>query len=159
MAPIVWWQDGTLCKTAIAQTANTKEHQLNCWSARTEIEQDSYRNRLRNFRLGCDHLVDMRILSIGYPSSFFCATPDDSLLSPHSHHIFRTHIDIDAIGCRNFMEGKVPASLFRLQYMYAPGGPRDPSPIKWAKDFVSNLLHISHSQWIYRNMSLHDHSS
>jgi hypothetical protein len=27
----------------------------------------------------------------------------------------------------------------------------------WIKTFISHLLHITHSQWIYRNISLHHH--
>ncbi len=26
----------------------------------------------------------------------------------------------------------------------------------WAKQFISKILHITHSQWIFRNFSLHD---
>ena len=28
----------------------------------------------------------------------------------------------------------------------------------WMKKFISHLIHISHSQWIFRNFTLHDHT-
>ena len=79
-----------------------------------------------------------------------------SQLPPTMHQIAR---DIDTIGWRHFMEGKVPHSLFRLQTAYATGGYETAISTTWGKDFVTQLLHLSHAQWLYRNMSLHDRVS
>jgi hypothetical protein len=67
--------------------------------------------------------------------------------------------DIDTIGWRNFMEGKVPHSLFLFQTAYATGGYETAISTTWGKEFVTQLLHLSHAQWLYRNMSLHDSAS
>ena len=67
--------------------------------------------------------------------------------------------DIDEIGWINFVEGKVPSSLFALQRTCTPSARRHLSAASWAKGFLSRLLHLAHSQWIYRNVSLHDKSS
>jgi hypothetical protein len=57
------------------------------------------------------------------------------------------------------MEGKVPHSLFLFQASYATGGYEPTISTTWGKEFVTQLLHLSHAQWLYRNMSLHDSAS
>jgi hypothetical protein len=79
-----------------------------------------------------------------------------SQLPPTMHQIAH---DIDTLGWRHFMEGKVPHSLFRLQTEYATGGYETAISTTWGKEFVTHLLHLSHAQWLYRNMSLHDSAS
>lgn len=57
------------------------------------------------------------------------------------------------------MEGKVPSSVFALQRRCTPSAQRHLAAASWAKGFITRLLHLSHSQWIYRNVSLHDLSN
>ena len=64
----------------------------------------------------------------------------------------------DLIPWRAFMEGKVSKALFRLQETALTNSPSNMSIDSWAKKFTSHLLHITHGQWVFRNVTLHDAS-
>ena len=65
-------------------------------------------------------------------------------------------MDIDTIGWTEFFHGRIPLSITKMQTAHCMGlvnchlTGRD-----WVKGFVRQLLRISHSQWIYRNFTLH----
>ena len=61
----------------------------------------------------------------------------------------------DAIGWRNFMEGKIAKELFAIQHAHSAGGGTRMTSGAWARQLVSKVLHITHSQWLFRNESLH----
>jgi hypothetical protein len=65
----------------------------------------------------------------------------------------------DEIGWDNFMMGMVSHKLFSLQeshlWLCAPHR----SPDRWATGFVTQLLQVTHGQWIYRCLTVHDHTS
>ena len=65
----------------------------------------------------------------------------------------------DSIGWRNFMEGKIARELFSIQRRHLAGISSRTTPASWAKQVVSHVLHISHSQWLFRNESLHHAST
>lgn len=67
--------------------------------------------------------------------------------------------DIDDIRWRNFVESKVPRSLFKMQGQWSRGVDHSLPPATWAKGFITQLIHLSHSQWLYRNFSLHDRAT
>ena len=56
------------------------------------------------------------------------------------------------------MEGMIPHSLFTLAEGHLEVSHDSPAATRWKQDFISQLLHMSHSQWIYRNYSLHNHT-
>jgi hypothetical protein len=62
----------------------------------------------------------------------------------------------DKIGWQNFMEGYISAQFYNIQrfHLLMSGGYLNGSD--WTKQFISKNLQITHSQWIYRNISLHD---
>ena len=62
----------------------------------------------------------------------------------------------DKIGWRNFMEGRVSKRLFAMQHLHLSTSPSFLNGGDWMKTFISKVLHISHSQWIFRNITLHD---
>lgn len=64
----------------------------------------------------------------------------------------------DLIGWRNFMEGRISSKITTLQRKHlALSGSR--LPVKsWSAKFISMVLHITHSQWIFRNFMLHDNA-
>ena len=62
----------------------------------------------------------------------------------------------DEIGWREFMEGKVSQKLIKAQELHCAVSPCRMSGRDWAKHFISKLLQISHSQWLFRNITLHD---
>jgi len=64
----------------------------------------------------------------------------------------------DRIPWRSFLEGKVSKELLLLQNSALVGSSSRLTMRDWAKQFISQLLHISHAQWVFRNVSLHDRS-
>lgn len=62
----------------------------------------------------------------------------------------------DLIPWRSFMEGKVATALFRLQEHYLTVSPSRLTIASWARQFLSRLLQITHAQWVFRNVTLHD---
>jgi len=62
----------------------------------------------------------------------------------------------DKIGYRNFMEGYTSIHFYEIQNFHLAMSSRFLNGANWAKQFISKNLHITHSQWIFRNFSLHD---
>lgn len=56
------------------------------------------------------------------------------------------------------MEGKVSKALFRLQESALANSPSKMTIGSWAKKFTSHLLHITHAQCVFCNVTLHDAS-
>lgn len=61
----------------------------------------------------------------------------------------------DIIGWREFMEGKVAKEMATLQRYHCSVSPCRMNGDDWMKHFINHLIHLSHSQWIFRN-TLHD---
>ena len=74
-------------------------------------------------------------------------------LSPTMRDIFLVQ---DRIPWQAFMEGKVCREIFAHQALALQASHSKLSITSWAKKFLDQLLHITHAQWIYRNVSLHD---
>ena len=64
----------------------------------------------------------------------------------------------DEIGWRQFLEGKVSSLIREIQVTHCRLVPGWLTGDDWMKQFISRLLHISHSQWLFRNFTLHDQS-
>ena len=62
----------------------------------------------------------------------------------------------DLIGWREFMEGKVADRIGGLQRYHCSVSSCMMNGDEWMKHFISHILHITHSQWIFRNITLHD---
>ncbi len=60
------------------------------------------------------------------------------------------------IGWRNFMEGRVSSHFHRLQCCHLVLANTRMTAVTWMKTFLSKILHITHSQWIFRNFMLHE---
>ncbi len=64
--------------------------------------------------------------------------------------------DQDMIGWRRFMEGMLSWRLVGLQAnQYALTG-EGLQLLSWASQLVIRLLEVTHGQWIYRNIQVHD---
>ena len=66
--------------------------------------------------------------------------------------------DQDEIGWINFMEGKISKHFFRIQQTFLAGSSSN-SRINgrdWVTRFIREILTISHTQWLFRNITLHD---
>ena len=65
----------------------------------------------------------------------------------------------DAIGWREFTEGRISSELFRVQQNHIEKVQGQISPSRWNKDFITRVLHITQAQWIHRNSLLYQERS
>ena len=86
----------------------------------------------------------------------FRGTQPMASLGPMSSTMHRAALSQDAIGWREFMEGKVSKEIAAIQDAHCATSPCRMNGSDWMKHFISHLLHLSHSQWICRNITLHD---
>lgn len=59
----------------------------------------------------------------------------------------------DIIGWDNFLLGMVSMHLRPIQYSYLLTSPSMLNVDDWMSQFIGKLLHLTHGQWIYRNIS------
>ncbi len=64
--------------------------------------------------------------------------------------------DQDTIGWRRFMEGMLSWRLVGLQANHYALTGEGLQPLPWASQLVIRLLEVTHGQWIYRNIKVHD---
>ena len=62
----------------------------------------------------------------------------------------------DLIGYRRFMEGMISAECRTIQHQYSVICGSKHSADKWARGLITRLLEITHGQWLYRNIQVHD---
>jgi hypothetical protein len=75
----------------------------------------------------------------------------------HCPHSIRELVSSQTrIGWRNFMEGRISMHFYRLQFCHLIYARTNMTAGSWVKTFISKLLHITHSQWIFRNFMLHE---
>ena len=65
----------------------------------------------------------------------------------------------DSIGWRRFMEGMVCKEIRAIQSSYSSGTGLRCNPVNWGRDLVTRLLEVTHGQWLYRNVQVHDRIS
>ena len=72
----------------------------------------------------------------------------------------RNHRDMkisqDCIGWRRFMEGMISNEIVKLQKDFVDLKGCSMLLDKWVQGLVVWLLEVTHSQWLYRNMHVHD---
>lgn len=54
------------------------------------------------------------------------------------------------------MEGRISKHFFSMQLLYLTTASSFLNGSDWMRTFISKIIHITHSQWIYRNFMLHD---
>lgn len=62
----------------------------------------------------------------------------------------------DTIGWRNMMEGRVSTHFYGIQCLHLSNSHSRINGDDWMRGLISRLIHISHSQWLFRNFTLHD---
>jgi hypothetical protein len=62
----------------------------------------------------------------------------------------------DLIGWREFTEGHISTHFYVIQSFHLTMSSSYLNGEDWTKQFISKLLQITHSQWIFHNFSLHD---
>ena len=71
----------------------------------------------------------------------------------------RLAASVDCIGWRRFMEGMLSVELIELQKYALVESTSRLTIDKWAKELVIRLLEITHGQWLYRNVMVHDRTA
>lgn len=61
----------------------------------------------------------------------------------------------DAIGWRHFTEGKIATAIRDIQELHLISSPTRLSIGSWMKQLINELLQLTHSQWIFRNITKH----
>jgi hypothetical protein len=61
-------------------------------------------------------------------------------------------------GWHNFTEGHISTHFYEIQQFHLAMHSSYLSSADWMRKFISRILHITHSQWIFRNILLHDKS-
>ncbi len=80
-------------------------------------------------------------------------------LGPMSTRMMRVATSQDNIGWRNFMEGPISKEFGLLQRAHISLSETHLSIHMWTRKFILQILHITHSQWLFRNFTLHDLSA
>jgi hypothetical protein len=62
----------------------------------------------------------------------------------------------DKIGWRHFTEGYISSHFYNIQRFHLLMSSNYLNGADWTKQFISKILQLTHSQWIHRNISLHD---
>jgi hypothetical protein len=62
----------------------------------------------------------------------------------------------DLKGWRDFTEGYISTHFYEIQSFHLTMSSSFLNGEDWTKQFTSKLLQITHSQWIYHNVALHD---
>ena len=62
----------------------------------------------------------------------------------------------DLIPWTSFMEGRLSREIFLLQKHSLSCSPSRLTMADWSRHLISRVLQISHAQWVFRNVSLHD---
>ena len=62
----------------------------------------------------------------------------------------------DIIGWRRFMEGMISKEIIPLQRAYLGAVGSTWTVGSWAKGLIVKLLEVTHGQWLYRNLQVHD---
>ncbi len=65
----------------------------------------------------------------------------------------------DSIGWRRFMEGMVCKEIRAIQRKHSSVTGLCCNTERWARDLVTCLLEVTHGQWLYRNVQVHDQIS
>jgi hypothetical protein len=62
----------------------------------------------------------------------------------------------DSIGWRRFMEGMVSKEMRNIQRTHASVSGMRHNTERWGVELVTRLLEVTHGQWLYRNVQVHD---
>ena len=62
----------------------------------------------------------------------------------------------DLIGWRRFMEGMISKEMVEIQRQFCEMVETRITAEQWAQGLITKLLEITHGQWLYRNVHVHD---
>jgi hypothetical protein len=62
----------------------------------------------------------------------------------------------DCISWKNFTKGHISTQFYEIQTFHLAMSSNYLNGLDWTKQFITDILQITHSQWIYQNILLHD---
>ena len=68
-----------------------------------------------------------------------------------SHDLHTAAVSQDRIGWRNMMEGRITKEFYGIQCVHLSKSHSRINGNDWMKGLINRLVHISHSQWLFRN--------
>lgn len=77
-------------------------------------------------------------------------------LGKMSEGVKKLAISQDIFGWHNFTEGRISKHFYNIQCIHLALSDSYLNGKVWTKHFIDRILRITHSQWIYRNVCLHD---
>jgi hypothetical protein len=83
-----------------------------------------------------------------------CLECAGSLNLPPILHKYATSQDV--IGWDNFVMGMIPRTLLAIQSTHFHTIGKSSRAMQWIADLITHLLQITHTQWIYRCLLVHD---
>jgi hypothetical protein len=61
----------------------------------------------------------------------------------------------DCMGWKNFTKGHISTQFYEIQTFHLAMSSSYLNGLDWTKQFITKILQIMHSQWIYQNILLH----
>ena len=81
------------------------------------------------------------------------------IYSNRNHRLYLLAQSQDHIGWRRFMEGMISKEITCIQKSYLALSSYHISIKKWTTGLITKLLEVTHGQWLYRNVHVHDSTS
>ena len=85
----------------------------------------------------------------------FRGTKDMADLGIMSPEMTKVAMSQDLVGWRKFTEGRLSKNIITMQQSHAAVTSSQHNGASWVQQLIRRIVHITHSQWIYRNVSLH----
>ena len=79
-----------------------------------------------------------------------------SIVPDRSGPYYNLAVSMDRIGWRRFMEGMISKEIFEIQNKAPADDGTRMELDKWGQQLVIRLLEVTHGQWLYRNVHVHD---
>ena len=116
--------------------------------------------------LGTIHFLDSSMKKIGtdkglrnclvcYAKGRGVITMKD-IMSNRTHHMYPLAQSQDLIGWRRFMEGMILKDITGIQKSYPESSSYHLSIECWTTGLITKLLEVTHGQWLYRNVRVHN---
>ena len=73
-----------------------------------------------------------------------------------NHRLYPLAQSQDLIGWRRFMEGMISKDITGIQKSYLALSSYHLSIERWTTGLITKLLEVTHGQWLYRNVHVHN---
>jgi hypothetical protein len=142
-------------QTSAAQTRETNAHLMQC------LDKDRTRLLIKNVAelekwMETDGQTDPELI---YWIPKYVLMQNDKQFTQLGYMSKKMHALADSqdkIGRRHFTEGYISTHFYNILRFHLSMSSNYLNGADWTKQFISKILQLTHSQWIYCNISLHD---